>query len=88
MTSCVVAGIRSYSNNTSDQAAIDPKEVVVTIQGGSYTGEIYSSGQLTITGATVNGVIRASALRNAYGTSGYAEDDYTLTMEEVTATLR
>lgn len=86
LTSCVVAGIRSYSNNTSDQAAIDPKEVVVTIQGGSYTGEIYSSGQLTITGATVNGVIRASALRNAYGTSGYAEDDYTLTMEEVTAT--
>lgn len=86
LTSCAVAGIRSYSNNTWDRAAIDPKEVVVTIEGGSITNEIYSSGQLTITDATVNGTIRASALRNAYGTGDYEEDDYTLTMQKVTVT--
>lgn len=86
LTDCEAAGITSDSHESWNRGHTSPKNVTVTINGGTYTRDIYSSGQLTITDATVNGTIRASALRNAYGAGDYEEDDYTLTMQKVTVT--
>lgn len=86
LTDCEAAGITSDSHQSWTSGHTSPKNVTVTINGGTYTRDIYSSGQLTITDATVNGTIRASALRNAYGAGDYEEDDYTLTMQKVTVT--
>ena len=84
LTDCQAAGITSDSHETWNRGHTSPKNVTVTINGGTYTRDIYSSGQLTITDATVNGTISATALKNAYGAGDYAEDDYTLTMQNVT----
>ena len=86
LTDCEAAGITSDSHESWNRGHTSPKNVTVTINGGTYTRDIYSSGQLTITDATVNGTIRASALRNAYGAGDYEEADYTLTMQKVTVT--
>lgn len=86
LTDCEAAGITSDSHETWNRGHTSPKNVTVTINGGTYTRDIYSSGQLTITGATVNGTINATALRGSYGARDYEEDDYTLTMQNVTVT--
>lgn len=86
LTDCEAAGITSDSHETWNDGHTSPENVTVTINGGTYTRDIYSSGQLTITGATVNGTINATALRGSYGARDYEEDDYTLTMQNVTVT--
>ena len=86
LTDCEAAGITSDSHETRNDGHTSPENVTVTINGGTYTRDIYSSGQLTITGATVNGTINATALRGSYGARDYEEDDYTLTMQNVTVT--
>lgn len=86
LTGCAFGGLESSNAYRSGRHELDPGEVVVSIRGGSSSGNISNQGQMTIKGCVISGVVRNS---DSYfgGNSLYPAEDFRLVMEGCTVSV-
>ena len=84
LTDCTFGGLES--SNETDSNELDPKTVVVSISGGSSSGNIINQGQMTISGCEISGRVRNI---DSYfgGNSPYPAEDFRLVMEGCTVSV-
>ena len=84
LTDCTFGGLES--SNETDSNELDPKTVVVSISGGSSSGNILNQGQMTISGCEISGRVRNI---DSYfgGNSPYPAEDFRLVMEGCTVSV-
>ncbi|HIR54748.1 MAG TPA: hypothetical protein IAD36_03985, partial [Candidatus Scatomorpha intestinigallinarum] len=84
LTDCTFGGLESSNETNSNE--LDPKTVVVSISGGSSSGNIINQGQMTISGCVISGRVRNI---DSYfdGNSPYPAEDFRLAMEDCTVSV-
>lgn len=86
LTDCTFGGLESSNVYRSGRHELDPKTVVVSISGGSSSGNISNQGQMTISGCVISGRVRNT---DSYfgGNSPYLAEDFRLVMEGCTVSV-
>lgn len=86
LADCTFGGLESSNVYRSGRHELDPKTVVVSISGGSSSGNISNQGQMTIRGCDIGGRVRNT---DSYfgGNSLYPAEDFKLTMEDCTVSV-
>ena len=84
LTNCNFGGLESSNETNSNE--LDPKTVVVSISGGSSSGNIINQGQMTIRGCEIDGWVRN---HGSYfgGGSPYPAENFRLAMEDCTVSV-
>lgn len=86
LTDCIFEGLESSNVYRSGRHELDPKTVVVSISGGSSSGNISNQGQMTIRDCEIGGRVRNT---DSYfgGGSHYPAEDFRLVMEDCTVSV-
>lgn len=86
LADCTFGGLESSNVYRSGRHELDPKTVVVSISGGSSSGNISNQGQMTIRDCDIGGRVRNT---DSYfgGNSLYPAKDFKLTMEDCTVSV-